>query len=334
MKRIKFLAVIVAAFALAAFALIGCSSSGSASSAASGSSSSASASASSASASSASESASASSESASASSESASASAASESASASAASASASSASSEDFTLVVGFDAEFPPYGYVGDDGSYTGVDLDLAKETCLRNGWAFKAEPIDWDAKDALLNADTINCIWNGFTIEGREGKYAFTEPYMHNAQVLVVKADSDVTTLADLKDKHVMTQADSAGLNVLTDEEGDYAEIAATFAGGAPETLGDYNNIFMQLESGAVDAVVCDLSVAARQIAAKPDAFKQVEELSPESFGVGFKLGNEALAATVTQTLKEMYADGTVEAIVKNYEDQAVSMDNWLLK
>lgn len=237
-------------------------------------------------------------------------------------------------TLVVGFDAEFPPYGYIGDDGAYTGVDLDLAQEVCDRNGWTFKAEPIDWDAKDALLNADTINCIWNGFTIEGREGKYAFTEPYMHNAQVLVVKAGSDVTTLADLKDKHVMTQADSAGLNVLTDEEGDYAEIAKTFAGGAPETLGDYNNIFMQLESGAVDAVVCDLSVAARQIAAKPDAFTQVEELSPESFGVGFKLGNEAMADTVTKTLKEMYADGTVEKIVKKYEDQAVSMDNWLLK
>ena len=301
MKKAKFIAACAAAFALAAFVLVGCSSGGS------GSASSASASGSSA--------------------------AASSSASASA-SASASSAASGAFTLVVGFDAEFAPYGYVGDDGKYTGVDLDLAKEVCDRNGWGFQAEPIDWDAKDALLNADTINCIWNGFTIEGREGKYAFTKPYMHNAQVLVVKAGNDVKTLADLAGKHVMTQADSAGLNVLTDPEGDYAKIAATFAGGAPETLGDYNNIFMQLESGAIDAVVCDLSVAARQIAAKPNAFTQVEELSPESFGVGFKLGNEDKAEAVTKTLQEMYDDGTVAKIIAKYEDQAVSMDNWLLK
>lgn len=300
MKKVKYLAAFAAAFALAAFVLVGCSSgSGSAASSSASASGSASASA------------------------------------GSAASASASGAASDGaFTLVVGFDAEFPPYGYEGDDGKYTGVDLDLAKSACDRLGWGFQAEPISWDAKDALLNADTINCIWNGFTIEGREGKYAFTEPYMRNAQVLVVKADSDVTTLADLADKHVMTQTESAGLDVLTDEEGDYAAISKTFAGGAPETLGDYNNIFMQLESGAVDAVVCDLSVAARHIAAKPDAYKQVEELNPESFGVGFKLGNEDRAEAITKTLKEMYADGTVQTILAKYEDQGVSIDNWLLK
>ena len=130
MKKVKFAAVLVAAFALAAFVIAGCSS---------GSSSSASASSSSASA------------------------------SASSASASASGASSGDFTLVVGFDAEYPPYGFVGSDGQYTGFDLDLAQAVCKANGWQFKAEPIDWDAKDALLNSGAINCIWNGFTMEGR---------------------------------------------------------------------------------------------------------------------------------------------------------------------
>ena len=307
MKKAKIFVVAAMALALAAFALAGCSSGGSSSAASSSAASSASTS---------------------------SASASSAAASSSTAASSSAAASSGAFTLVVGFDAEFPPYGYVGDDGKYTGVDLDLAKEVCARQGWEFQAEPIDWDAKDALLNAGTINCIWNGFTIEGREGKYAFSDPYMRNAQVLVVKANSDVKTLADLAGKHVMTQTDSAGLDVLTDEEGDYAAIAKTFAGGAPETLGDYNNIFMQLESGAVDAVVCDLSVAARQLAAKPDAFKQVEELNAETFGVGFKLGNEDMAKKVSTSLKEMYADGTVAKVLEKYADQAVSIDNWLLK
>ena len=253
--------------------------------------------------------------------------------SSSSSSSAASASSGEPVEFVVGFDSEYPPYGYVGDDGEYTGVDLDLAMEVCARNGWEFKAEPIDWDAKDALIDAGTITCIWNGFTVtEERKSTYDFSDPYMYNAQVLIVKADSDVASLEDLADKHVMTQTDSAGLDVLTSDE--FADVVKTFAGGAPETLGDYNNIMMQLESGAVDAVVCDLSIAARQMAAKPDVFKQVQTLSDEEYAVGFKKGNTEMVDAVNATLKEMTADGTVEAILKNYEDQAVSMDNWLIK
>ena len=253
--------------------------------------------------------------------------------SASASAESASAASGEAVEFVVGFDSEYPPYGYVGDDGEYTGVDLDLAKEVCARNGWEFKAEPIDWDAKDALIDAGTITCIWNGFTVtEERKSTYDFSDPYMYNAQVLVVKADSDVASLEDLADKHVMTQTDSAGLDALNSDE--FADVVKTFAGGAPETLGDYNNIMMQLESGAVDAVVCDLSIAARQMAAKPDVFKQVQTLSDEEYAVGFKKGNTEMVDAVNKTLKEMTDDGTVETILKAYEDQAVTMENWLIK
>ena len=80
--------------------------------------------------------------------------------------------------LIVGFDSAYPPYGYVGDDGSYTGFDLELAQEVGKRVGWEVQLEPIDWDAKDTLMNSGAINCIWNGFTIEGRENDYTFSEP------------------------------------------------------------------------------------------------------------------------------------------------------------
>ena len=80
--------------------------------------------------------------------------------------------------LIVGFDSAYPPYGYVGDDGSYTGFDLELAQETAKRNDWEVQLEPIDWDAKDTLMDSGAINCIWNGFTIEGRENDYTFSEP------------------------------------------------------------------------------------------------------------------------------------------------------------
>ena len=235
-------------------------------------------------------------------------------------------------TLIVGFDSAYPPYGFVGDDGQYTGFDLDLAQEVANRNGWDYKAEPVDWDAKDALLGSGQINCIWNGFTIEGREDSYTFSEPYMLNEQVVVVKKNSGINSLSDLKGKTVMTQVDSAALDVL---EGDQKALADTFKGGKAQTIGDYNNAFLQLNSGAVDAVACDLSIAQYQIAASPDSYVQLPDaLSTEHYGVGFKKGDTEMADAVTKTLKEMYADGTVKTVCEKYAQYGLSYDNWLLK
>ena len=239
------------------------------------------------------------------------------------------STSSFDGNFVLGFDQDFPPYGYVGDDGSYTGFDIDLAQAVCDREGWKLVPTPISWDAKDTLLNSGQITCIWNGFTIEGREDNYTFSEPYMLNEQVIVVKKDSGITSLSDLAGKTVVTQADSAALDVL---EGDKKDVADTFK--SLQTLPDYNNAFMQLESGMVDAVACDLSIAQYQIAAKPDAYQQLDPLSSEHYAVGFKKGDDALAAKVTSTLKDMYNDGTVEKLIEKYADYGMSAENWVLK
>ena len=231
--------------------------------------------------------------------------------------------------LVVGFDNSYPPYGFMDENNQPTGFDLDLAQEVATRNGWDIQLEAIDWDAKDALLNQGTINCIWNGFTLEGREGNYTFSEPYMLNEQVVVVKKGSGISSLSDLAGKTVVTQADSAALDVL---EGDQKELADTFK--SLQTLPDYNNAFMQLESGMVDAVACDLSIAQYQIAAKADVYEQLGTLSSEHYAVGFKKGDDALAQKVTDTLKEMYNDGTVAKLIEKYASYGMSADNWVLK
>ena len=248
--------------------------------------------------------------------------------------ASSASGSAEATKLIVGFDNAYPPYGFIGDDGKETGFDLDLAAEVAERNGWEFETSAIDWDAKDALLNQGSITCIWNGFTMEGRETDYTFSEPYMLNEQVVVVKKDSGIDSLEGLAGKTVITQVDSAALTVLEDPEGKKS-LADTFANGAPQPISDYNNAFIQLESGIVDAVACDLSIAAYQMAAKPDAYVQLSEpLSSEHYAVGFKKGDTETAQKVTETLKEMYADGTVEQLCKKYEEYGLSFDNWVLK
>lgn len=244
-----------------------------------------------------------------------------------------SSASDGSFTLTVGFDQSYPPYGYVGDDGQFTGFDLDMAKAVCEKMGWQLKLEAIDWDAKDALLGSGSINCIWNGFTMEGREDGYTFSDPYMLNEQVVVAKADSGIKKLEDLSGKVVMTQVDSAALDVLENtEEGGQAKLAGTFK--ELQTIGDYNSAFMQLESGMVDAVACDLSIAAFQMAGKPNAYAQMSDpLSTEHYAVGFKKGDADLAKQVTDALKALDEDGTIKQLCEKYADQGITYDNWVL-
>ena len=105
--------------------------------------------------------------------------------------------------LTVGFDAAFPPYGYKDENGEYVGFDLDLAAEVCKRNDWELVKQPIDWDSKDMELETGNIDCIWNGFTINGREGDYTWSKAYVDNSQVVIVKSDSGIEKLTDLKER-----------------------------------------------------------------------------------------------------------------------------------
>ncbi len=227
-------------------------------------------------------------------------------------------------TFTVGFDAEYPPYGYMDDNGEYVGFDLELAQEVCNRNGWELVKQPIDWDAKDMELNSGTIDCIWNGFTMTGREEDYTFSVPYVDNSIVFVVMNDSDIQTAEDLASKVVVTQADSSALTALTSEEDNEENLAlaATFA--ELQQVADYNTAFLNLESGAVDCIAVDIGVAQYQLTSRGDTFRMLEKpLSTEQYGIGFKKGNEELRDTVQNTLFEMYKDGTFDEIAAKYAD-----------
>ncbi|MBE6510547.1 MAG: amino acid ABC transporter substrate-binding protein [Methanobrevibacter millerae] len=226
-------------------------------------------------------------------------------------------------TFIVGFDAEFPPYGFSDGKGGYQGFDLDLAQEVCNRNNWTLVKQPIDWDAKDSELNSGTIDCIWNGFTINGREKDYTWSNAYIDNKQVVVVKEDSGINSLDDLKGKTVETQKDSSALAAL---KGDNKTLGDSFA--KLVEVADYNTGIMDLKSGACDAVALDIGVAQYQVSNGNNTGLKIlnDSISSEQYGIGFKLGNTALKDQVQKTLDEMYADGTVAKIAENYSSYGV--------
>lgn len=236
--------------------------------------------------------------------------------------------------FVVGFDASFPPYGYLSDDGEYIGFDLDLAAEVAKRNGWELVKQPIDWEAKDTELKVGNIDCIWNGFTMNGREKQYTWTTPYVDNSQIVIVNKDSDIEKLSDLKGKIVCVQSDSSALAALKGDDAtkENKELAASMK--EITEVGDYNSAFMNLESGMVDAICMDIGVASYKLEASGDKYKMLDErLSSEEYGIGFKRGNTELRDKVQVTLLEMLQDGTFDTIVKKWklEDSAcLSLDD----
>ena len=220
--------------------------------------------------------------------------------------------------FVVGFDADFPPYGYKDGD-TYKGFDLDLAREVCKAKGWTFVANPINWDAKDMELNSGAIDCIWNGFTMQGREEGYTWSSAYIDNSQVVLVKVGSPIKTLKDLAGKTVGVQTDTPVQKALS-KRGDKEALGVTFKSLVVEP--NYNQAVNELSMGALDAVALDVGVAQKKMADLPGKFVMLPEIvMTETYGIGFKKGNVALKDLVEAELKALFADGTAAALAVKY-------------
>ena len=227
-------------------------------------------------------------------------------------------AKKESKTFTVGFDAEYPPYGYMDDNGEYTGFDLELAEKVCEMEGWTLEKKPIAWDSKDMELESGAIDCIWNGFTVDGREDDYTWSQPYVDNSQVIVVAEGSGISSLADLAGKNIGVQAASAALTLLQEDQ---ADLAATF--GGLQEFADYNSAFVELQAGSVDAVAMDIGVANYQIKSRGEGYTILSEvLNSEKYAVGFKKGNTELCEIVDADLTKLAEDGTITKLAEKYD------------
>ena len=215
--------------------------------------------------------------------------------------------------FVLGLDDSFPPLGFRDEDNKIVGYDIDLAQEVCKRLGVELVCQPIDWAAKEQELNTGKIDCIWNGFTMTAeRKEAMAFTKAYLDNAQVVVVRADSGIQSLADMKGKVIGLQAGSSAEEAVEEN--------AAFKSSVKQIIEFKENItaLNDLEIKNVDGVVMDQVVANYSISQTGKPYKVLPEgLANEEYGVAFRKDDTELRDAVQRILEEMQKDGTVKAI-----------------
>lgn len=227
-------------------------------------------------------------------------------------------------TFVLGLDDSFPPMGFRDEAGEIVGFDIDLATEVASRLGVKFKAQPIDWDAKEMELSTGKIDCIWNGFTMtKEREEALEFTKPYLDNNQSLVVKADSGINSLDDMAGKRVGVQSGSSAQEAI--------EANPKFDSSVKEKVMFKDNVtaLNDLEIGGIDGVVMDSIVADYSIIATGGPFAVVgAPLAKEAYGVAFRKGDKALRDEVQKTMEDMAKDGTVARISTKWFGHDISV------
>ncbi len=229
-------------------------------------------------------------------------------------------ASEEKRVFKHGFDLDYPPYSYINDDGSMGGFDVELAQAVCEHLGWEYVAVPFNWDAKDAELNAGSCDCIWSGFTINGREDDYAWSKPYSDNTQMIMVKSDSGIKTLADLAGKVVGVQTATSAFDLLNDEEGQ-AELCKTFS--SLEVYETYTIAFNDLKAGAIDAIAIDVT-SGQYLMSDSDEFCFLDEkLGSEQYAIGFRKDDTELRDTIDKALDDLVKDGTYAKIGEKYPE-----------
>lgn len=233
---------------------------------------------------------------------------------------SADSAYGEGFEFKQGFDLDYRPYSFVDDNGGNGGFDVEMAQAVCEYYGWTYTPVPFNWDAKDAELQAGSCDCIWSGFTINGREDDYLWSMPYSDNTQKIMVKADSGIASLADLAGKKVGVQTATSAYDLLNDEEGQKA-LMDTFA--ELMVYDTYTIAITDLNAGAIDAVAVDATRAAEAMANDDSLVCLEENLGSEQYGIGFRKDDQELCDLVNAALEALAADGTVAEIAARYPE-----------
>lgn len=229
-------------------------------------------------------------------------------------------AMAESISFKMGFDAEYPPYSYMDDNGEYTGYDIEMCKAVCDILGWELELVPINWDTKLITLDAGEHDCIWSGLTIDVLDPEvYCISMAYSDNSQVILTTADSGISTLADLAGKVVGVQLGTSADILLQNEQ---AELAATFANGEPMRFENYNVCFTELMANSIDAIAIDYPVAMNKIQEYGEGYVILDEsIASEKYGICFRKEDTELCEAVEGAFMQLVDDGTYLALAEKY-------------
>lgn len=229
-------------------------------------------------------------------------------------------ASAEGTVFKMGIDAEYPPYSYMGDDGNYTGYDVEMCAKVCEILGWTQEIVPINWDTKLIGLDAGDFDCIWSGLTIDVIDPEaYSISMAYSDNSQMILTKQGSGIETLDDVAGKRVGVQLGTSA-DILLSDGGDAADFGATF--GELVRYENYNICFTELMAGAIDAVAIDIGVAAGKIAEYGDEYYTVAEpFAAEKYGICFRKADAEMCKQVEDAFMQLVADGTYVELAEKY-------------
>lgn len=219
--------------------------------------------------------------------------------------------------IVIGLDDNFPPMGFKDKEGKLVGFDIDLAKETAKRLGVEVEFKPIDWASKEAELGSKRVDALWNGLSVtEERKKNILFSDAYMNNTQVVVVKNDSPVQSKADLSGKVVAVQDGSTAVSAVEKEK------AVLDSFKQFKKYADNITALMDLEVGRADAVVVDSIVGRYYMTQKPGIFRVLkEDFGQELFAVGFRKDDKDLQEKVNKVFTEMKKDGSAAKISEKW-------------
>ena len=216
----------------------------------------------------------------------------------------------------------FEPMNYFDDNGELTGFETEFATAVCEKLGVTPEFVEINWDSKIMELQAQTIDCIWNGMTITPElQEALTISDPYIKNYQVVVIRSDNaDVyTSTADLVGKTVEAEAGSAGEAAIIGEGADESLKQAEYISAAKQT-----NTLLEVKTGAADAAVLDFVLAGAMVGQGDYSDLMIIpdlQLSVEEYGVGFRKDSDA-AEKVNEAMQALIEDGTLNTLAEKYD------------
>lgn len=224
----------------------------------------------------------------------------------------------EEGKLHMSTNAAFPPYEMIKDDGTFEGIDVEVAQAIADKLGLELVVDDMGFDA--ALLAAQNgqSDMVMAGVTVtDERLEVMDFSDSYATGVQSIIVKEDSPIQSVDDLANADMIgTQKATTGYIYCSDtpENGGYGEDHVT----------GYENGALAIQAlinGQVDAVVIDNAPAQEFVAANPGLKILDTEYVTEDYAIGFAKGNTALKDAVNNVLNELISDGTVQSIIDKY-------------